>query len=388
MHIAGLLGMPRRVATYAPDLGWSGWNLASSVGAFLLAAGFAGFFIDLARTLRRPQREPGNPWQAATLEWLPTGIYGARSIADVHSSEPLWNQPQLMQEVPAGQHWLPGSATGGRETLLTRARSATPWHVLPLPGDSWWPLLAAAGTAGFFLLLTVGWTVPAWACGVLAVASLMRWLWQLDRTPAGSTAAIGAGVHVPVRAHGRGTHAWWGTLVLVVVDATVFASVLFAHVHVSLQAEVCPPPGARLPDAGALWGAALAALVGSGAMGFAQRASARGKPRAWLAGGLVIATVASSGAFVWMGAAFGAAGLNPSAEAWSATVAALLGLQGVHAFALLLIGGYLIARAAAGLLRPQARSSVDCCALLWHWSTLQGWALMVAVMGLPALLNR
>jgi cytochrome c oxidase subunit I+III len=81
-----------------------------------------------------------------------------------------------MHEVPAGRHWLPGSVTGGRETLVTRARSATPWHVLPLPGDSGWPVLAAAGTAGFFLLLTVGWTLPAWACGVLAVAAVMRWL--------------------------------------------------------------------------------------------------------------------------------------------------------------------------------------------------------------------
>jgi len=290
--------------------------------------------------------------------------------------------------VPAGQHWLPGSVTGGRETLLTRARSAAPWHVLPLPGDSWWPVLAAAGTAGFFLLLTVGWTAPAWACGVLAVASSMGWLWQLDRAAPLSSAAIGAGVRVPVRVHGRGTHAWWGTLVLVVVNATVFASMLFAHVHVSLQAAVCPPPGARLPDGAALWGAAAAALAGSGAMAFAQRASARGMRVAWLVGALAIATLAGAGAFVWMLRAFGAAGLNPSAEAWSATVAALLGLQGVHALALLLIGGYLIARALAGLVRPQARASIDCCALLWHWSTLQAWLLMAAVMGLPVLLNR
>jgi cytochrome c oxidase subunit I+III len=103
--------------------------------------------------------------------------------------------------------------------------------------------------------------------------------------------------------------------------------------------------------------------------------------------GLALATLASSGAFVWMLSAFAAAGLNPSAEAWSATVAALLGLQGVHTVALLVIGGYLIARAAAGLLRPQARASIDCTALLWHWATLQGWCLLIAVTGLPRLLN-
>ena len=39
MHIVGLLGMTRRVYTYEPGLGWDGYNLVETVGAFLLAAG-------------------------------------------------------------------------------------------------------------------------------------------------------------------------------------------------------------------------------------------------------------------------------------------------------------------------------------------------------------
>ena len=383
MHVAGLLGMPRRVASYAPELGLSGWNLASTIGAFMLAAGFAGFFIDLARTLRRRKREHGNPWNGATLEWLPSGHYGTRSVPHVHSNAPLWTDSQLMHEVPAGQHWLPGTVTGARETLATRATSAQPWHVLPLPGDSWWPVLAAAGTAGFFLLLTVGWTWTAWACGVLALLGIVRWTWQLDRVPTLSQGAIGAGVRVPVRVHGRGTHAWWGTVVLLVVDATVFASVLFAHVHVSLQATVCPPPGVRLPDMAPLWAAGLALLAGSAAIVWAQRGVARGRPLPLTVIAIGLATLAAVAGCVWMWHAFDAVGLNPSAEAWSATVGALIGLQLVHAVALALIGAYLMARAGARLLRPHARSSIDCCALLWHWTTLQGVLLMVVVQRLP-----
>src|SRR5713101_1071462 len=34
----GLLGMPRRIYTYAPDLGWNARNLLSTAGAFLIAA--------------------------------------------------------------------------------------------------------------------------------------------------------------------------------------------------------------------------------------------------------------------------------------------------------------------------------------------------------------
>jgi cytochrome c oxidase subunit I+III len=387
MHVAGLLGMPRRVASYAPELGLSGWNLASTIGAFMLAAGFAGFFIDLARTLKRREREHGNPWRAATLEWLPTGHYGTRSVAQVHSNEPLWTDPQLLREVPAGQHWLPGTVTGARETLATRAISAAPWHVLPLPGDSWWPVLAAAGTAGFFLLLTVGWTWTAWACGVLALVSIVRWTWQLDRVPRLSHGAIGAGVRVPVRVHGRGTHAWWGMAVLVTVDATVFASVLFAHVHVSLLATVCPPQGARLPDVAPLWASGLLLLAGSAAIVWAQDAVARNRQLPPVVAALVLATLAGIGGCLWMWHAFDTAGLNPSAEAWSATVAAMIGMQVVHAVALAVIGVYLMARAGARLLQPQARSSIDCCALLWHWTTLQGVLLMVVVQLLPRWLN-
>src|SRR3989454_7511999 len=36
MHLIGLLGMPRRIYTYAPDLGVSSLNLISTIGAFLI----------------------------------------------------------------------------------------------------------------------------------------------------------------------------------------------------------------------------------------------------------------------------------------------------------------------------------------------------------------
>ena len=44
------------------------------------------------------------------------------------------------------------------------------------------------------------------------------------------------------------THSWWAVVILLIVDATICASFAFAHVHVSLMSEVCPPVGARLPD--------------------------------------------------------------------------------------------------------------------------------------------
>src|SRR5688572_3758700 len=135
MHISGLLGMPRRVYTYAGDLGWNLLNLLSTLGAFILAMGVLLFFIDAGRVLLKKKTEHGNPWDAPTLEWLPQQDYGVRSIPQITSREPLWDRPALAAEVVAGRHWLPGTHSGGRETLVTSWRDAVPQHLLALPGD-------------------------------------------------------------------------------------------------------------------------------------------------------------------------------------------------------------------------------------------------------------
>ncbi len=52
MHIAGLLGMPRRVYTYPADLGWDWPNMLSTVGAFMIALGVLVCLVDIALNFR------------------------------------------------------------------------------------------------------------------------------------------------------------------------------------------------------------------------------------------------------------------------------------------------------------------------------------------------
>ncbi|WP_431094676.1 cytochrome c oxidase subunit I [Polaromonas aquatica] len=384
MHISGLLGMPRRVYTYAGDLGWNFLNLLSSVGAFILALGVLVFFIDAARVLLKKKTAHGNPWNAPTLEWLPQEDYAMRSIPQITSLDPQWDRPALAAEVVAGRHWLPGTHSGGRETLVTSWRDAVPRHLLVLPGDSWWPLIAAAGTAGFFLLLTVAQVVLAFACGITAVVAMVVWLWQTDKPPHAATAEVADGIFLPVGASGTASHSWWAMIILLCVDATVFASLVFAHVHVSMAAEICPPPGAQLPAW--VWPAtsAVLMLLGSVAMAGAQVLLRRGhKTGAWL---LVVFALASLVAAFWAGGwGFQLAGLQPASNAWSATVAAMLAWQGFHCAVLVLMGGYVCARAWAGRLRTDARASLDNTALLWHYVTVQGLAVLGVVYLMPQL---
>src|SRR5690606_5391699 len=142
-------------------------NMVSTIGAYLIAAGVLVFLWDLARNFRPSfDSNAGNVWRAGTLEWLPTASYGLRSIPLVATREPLWDQPRIEDEVEAGRYFLPHAPAGVRSTLVTNTLDARPEYVLPLPGPGWSPLLAALGTAGFFLLLTFKAIVPATLCAV------------------------------------------------------------------------------------------------------------------------------------------------------------------------------------------------------------------------------
>jgi cytochrome c oxidase subunit 1 len=68
-HFLGLAGMPRRIFTY-PEA-FAGWNLVSSVGAYISGAGFVVFLFVVLRTLTSKLPAPANYWGpgATTLEW-------------------------------------------------------------------------------------------------------------------------------------------------------------------------------------------------------------------------------------------------------------------------------------------------------------------------------
>jgi cytochrome c oxidase subunit I+III len=382
MHVTGLLGMPRRVYTYAADLGWNGLNLLSTVGAFMFALGVAVFAWDAWRALRRPERRVGNPWNAPTLEWLTSEDYGNRSIPRIASVDPLWDDPGLAREVEEGRHYLPRTATGARETIATSPVAASPRYVLVLPGDSWLPLIAAAGTAAFFLLLTVKLTVLAWICGVIAVAAILGWMWASDRESVHADVEIGTDERVPVGASGTASHAWWAAAVMLVVDLSIFACFAFAYVHVTMRLQICPPPGAALPAPQQAVAAGTLLVLGSLLVRLATRAV--GKRRLpWF---VLAALGCALAAWVLDVRGLTSAGLDPTASAWAAAVAALASYQGLHVAALLVLAPYLAARAWCGLLGSRSRASLDTIALVWHMTTVQGIAGMLAVRLVPLLM--
>jgi cytochrome c oxidase subunit I len=93
-HIAGILGMPRRIYTYAPGRGWELWNLLSSVGVVFQALAVLCFVWNVIRALRQGPPAGDDPWDAWTLEWTTTSPppeYNFETLPEVQSRRPLWD---------------------------------------------------------------------------------------------------------------------------------------------------------------------------------------------------------------------------------------------------------------------------------------------------------
>src|SRR4029450_9602349 len=63
-HIAGFLGMPRRIYTYDAGRGFELWNGLSSFGVLFQIAGMLFLVWNLVRTLRRGEPAGDDPWDA------------------------------------------------------------------------------------------------------------------------------------------------------------------------------------------------------------------------------------------------------------------------------------------------------------------------------------
>src|SRR5262244_1338006 len=93
-HIAGILGMPRRIYTYASGRGWELWNLLSSVGVAFQALAVLFFAWNVIRALRQGPPAGDDPWDAWTLEWTTTSPppeYNFEILPEVRSRRPLWD---------------------------------------------------------------------------------------------------------------------------------------------------------------------------------------------------------------------------------------------------------------------------------------------------------
>jgi cytochrome c oxidase subunit I+III len=378
MHFTGMRGMPRRVFTYPAGLGFEELNMVSTVGAVILAAGILVVVFDVVRPKPKSAVSPRDPWGAGTLEWvqeMPGQPWGIRSIPEIDSRYPLWDQPNLMRDIDEGRFFLPDAEEMRRETIVTSVIDATPLHCQRLPGSSFLPLLAALTTGGFFIFGTYHLWTLAIASLAAALAVIVRWLWTgTALIPEKASKHVGLGQVLPLYVSGRGGIGYWAMFITMLADVTAFISIVFGYFYFWTIHEDFPPRGVVGP--GVLWPALGAATVAAAwaLTWYAWRSNRLDRARAFyvsLSAGVVLALAGAAALLVgpWQ------SGLAPASHAYPATVWLMLIWASLHVVFGVIMQLYCLARRFAG--RMTARHDIDATNVLLYWH----FALFMVVVG-------
>jgi cytochrome c oxidase subunit I+III len=324
MHIAGILGMARRVYTYPAGLDLELTNLISTAGSFLQAAAILIFLANLVYTRFKGQPAGNNPWSADSLEWATTSPppnYGFAVLPIVRSRHPLWDQAQLHvggERMEKLVHALAEWPTRWRAALITSTQDARPEEIFRVAGPSIWPFAAA-------VCMTVIFTAEVFRLHLLTlvgvaglVIAIVGWHWPEKSPVTVEEAAAFSRKHgVAVYANGSRAVSRSAMLLTILLLAIALTSFLFSYFYIRLEHTQWPPPAVARPPA-LLWPAVSSAilLLSGVAMAWAHRAIQNDKDdrlKLWLAVAFVLGAAAlavqlydySRLPFDWQGHAYG-----------------------------------------------------------------------------------
>ncbi|MEX0657597.1 MAG: cytochrome c oxidase subunit I [Egibacteraceae bacterium] len=172
MHVLGLQGMPRRVATYPDGMGWNLWNLVATVGGYMIALGFLVFVINVLKSRKGGLPAGDDPWDARTLEWSTTSpppVHNFNEVPVVRTRDDFWNRKYASGDPSRTPLRVPSGGSGE-----AGADAGDVAHDIHMPDPSYYPLVAAFGMPimayGVLftpILIAVG--------GVITIAGLFGW---------------------------------------------------------------------------------------------------------------------------------------------------------------------------------------------------------------------
>jgi heme/copper-type cytochrome/quinol oxidase subunit 3 len=349
MHVVGLLGMPRRVYTYPHSLGWDGYNLAETVGAFLLAAGLLLIAANLAWSLRRGPRAARNPFNAPTLEWAATSPpqpYNFAQIPRVTSEYPLWDGCEPSGLVLDAGHEQPLSTTADGDLDA----------IAHMPSESAVPPILAVVFALFFTMLLTSHYVAA--LGFLALAALCAaaWNWH-EPESAESPKSLPRG--------------WWGIALLVASEATLLSCVFGSYWYLRFKSHAWPPAG--IPEPKVLWPVVLTAILVATSVPM-QLAARKHAPRFWL--GLALAVQAAYFGIQIHLLLSDLSEFAPQQHAYASIYYVLVGASHFHVAVGLAINAFLFVRLASGL---TAYRAVGLRAAAYYWHFVNAFTILILV---------
>ena len=351
MHFLGIMGMPRRIYTYAPGFGWEFWNLVATLGAGVTGVSILVFLANAWRSLRQGEPAGPDPWDGRTLEWAipsPPPPYNFATIPAVQRRDALW-----LTKHPDAR----GPGLADREALTT-ARG--PIH---MPPSSAWPILTALA----MLVLSAG---PLLHLGVVVIGGVLTVL---------GVFAI-ALEHLPARVELHPTHddihigttgldhRKMGTWAFLGSECLFFGTLISTYL-VYKGKSLAGPDSHEILNIPLTSISTFDLLMSSLTMVLAVAAIQRGDipgARRWL-----LATVA--GGLVFLGfqvyefTSFVHEGLGLTTNLFGSTFYVMVGFHGAHVSVGVLWLATLWVLATRGRLGPRQAVLVDIAGLYWHF---------------------
>ncbi|RZU01256.1 cytochrome c oxidase subunit I [Rivibacter subsaxonicus] len=387
MHLAGLLGMPRRIYTYRGDEGWNWLNLLSSVGGFVMTIGFGLLVIDLVVQLRHGRRARRDPWRATTFEWampIPPAPYAFASIPHVGPRTEGVAPGELAVSLARGEGYLGFTRNGWQEALGVHTSSGQPEQLIVLPNPTYLPLVTALATAAAVLALLFKFYLLSLAAALatlgLFVLAAQRAGLRRDYGPL----PVGLGVEVPPHTEVSSAPAWLSLICALVANGTLFTALVFGTFYLWLAGanwQAMPPPEpSRL--------LALAAIAGLAVAAVAARASLKavvvGRSASGSIGLTALALLAAVAAVVGL-----IAGVtpHPREHALGATAAALLFYVALHAGIGLLFLLSNVLRIGAGFVSQRRSTDLRLTRLWIDYTLATAFIALGLVLALPAMVG-
>jgi len=368
MHLTGLRGMTRRVYTYPAEVGWDWLNLISTMGAIVLGIGMFAVVVDVTLNRRRKPRREQNPWNAGTLEWIsePEENWGMRSIPQIESRYPLWEQTGLVRQVKAGEWYLADASEGRRETLVTSVLDAEPEQVLRVGGTSYVTMLSAATLGTVFVALTFKWWTISLVSVVAFLGAVTYWLWTgTGEVPEKDEKDIGRGISLPLYASGPKSTGWWAMFITMTGDGAAFASLVFGYfffwtIHDDFTGGLTGPGIMGPLSAIVLFAAAWAATVGAREV---NRRGSTAVAQVLLLGGILLSIAGCAAGLVgpWTNR------MDPTVHVYPAIVWILAIWAVAHGAVGIVMQLYCLARSVAGRLTSRHDMELHNVALYWHF---------------------
>jgi cytochrome c oxidase subunit 1 len=167
-HLAGLMGMPRRIQTYPAGIGLELWNFMSTFGTFIMGIGLILIAINVIQGFRSGKTAGNDPWDGRTLEWATTSpppYYNFAVQPVVNSLDAYWayKHPETLHVEPIDPR---------------KAGAEYDAHGIHIPGQSWYPLVSSVAIiVGSYGLIYDNW-ILAIVSGFFFIFTIFGWAFE------------------------------------------------------------------------------------------------------------------------------------------------------------------------------------------------------------------